>query len=287
MKSGMKTTAVLLILAASLCQGGWARAELSDAADVVELPAVAAPEKSGKWSPQQKMLAVNAVALTGLAAYGVSFWDYGDRTMHSESEHWFGRGTKSGGADKVGHFYTSYLAGRGFAALASYLGYDDHGAARVGALSSFLFTLGMEVGDSYSDFGFSHEDFVANTIGSFMAYLLADNPKLDALVAFRIEYYPRQSPQSDLVTDYENMRFLAALKFAGFDTLKSGPLRYLELVGGYYARDFDKDGRRTPKRNLFVGVGLNLSEVFRGWRGAGVFNYVQVPRTYVEAKHTF
>jgi hypothetical protein len=285
---GTKRLAFAMALAALICTmpggGVWAVGRGARAENgVADKPAVE------RWSPREKMLAFNGVALAGLAAYGVAFWDYGDRTAHATSEGWFGRGTDSGGADKVGHFYSSYIAGRGFAALARYWGYDEHGAARVGALSSFVFTLGMEVGDSFSqDYGFSHEDFIANTVGSLMAYLLVDNPRLDDLLDIRIEYFPRQSPKNDLVTDYENMKYLLALKFSGFKALKRGPLRYVELVGGYYTRNFDKKDHNTPRRNLFIGVGLNLSEVFGNWGTvAKTFNYVQVPYTYVSAKHTF
>ncbi|GAB6097662.1 hypothetical protein JCM14469_39160 [Desulfatiferula olefinivorans] len=231
---------------------------------------------------REKLLMVNLTGLSLLSAWGLMHWDYGERRPHTQSEGWFSQGTKEGGADKLGHAYSSYLFTQGMAALCEYWGYAGSEAALYGAASSFGLMGIMEVGDSFSSYGFSWEDFIMNTVGCWLGYTLYTNPDWARKVDFRIEYIPDFSVR-DLSTDYENMKFVTAVKAAGFDAITDPWLKRLEFQIGYYARGYSRnEARRT--RALYLAVGIGLAQVateLRRNRLSRVFNYVQIPYTYV------
>ena len=93
--------------------------------------------------------------------------------------------------------------------------------------------------------------------------------------------------QTDFTTDYERMKHLIAIKGEGFELFEDTPLEYLEFHLGYYSRNFNHDSLPLEgrERNLYVGLGVNLSKIFRPYMGnySTLFNYVQLPATYVEA----
>ena len=236
-------------------------------------------------SKEQKFRIVNASAIGLITLWGFAKWDYGSRSPHAQSEDWFGNDTKYGGADKLGHFWIDYTATRGLSALYETWGYPKDDAALYGALSAFAITGYMELGDSFSDFGFSWEDMTMNALGSVAGYYLYKYPQLAEKIDFRVEYSFNPT-QSDFSTDYENLKHLLALKGSGFAGLNQGLTKYLELHLGYYTRGFDDDDG-DKHRYLYVGLGLNVSELFarRGYRKtATFFNFVQPPFTYLEAR---
>ena len=94
-----------------------------------------------------------------------------------------------------------------------------------------------------------------------MGYFLYRSPDLAGKIDFRWEY--GFDPQgSDFSTDYENTKYLFALKLNGFDSTKNSILKHFELLIGYYTRGFAAE-EEVKKRNLFVGVGLNLTDLFQ------------------------
>ena len=56
----------------------------------------------------QKSLLLNVGGLAAVFAYGLWKWDYGQNSFETVDEGWFGRTTEYGGADKLGHFWSSY-----------------------------------------------------------------------------------------------------------------------------------------------------------------------------------
>jgi uncharacterized protein YfiM (DUF2279 family) len=233
-----------------------------------------------------KVLATNLAGITFITAWGINNWEYGDRKPHARREHWFGEDTRSGGADKLGHYHMSYVLSHGLAGLFQYWGYQPQRAARLGALSSFAMMSYMEFGDSFSDFGFSYEDFIMNGLGAYTGYYLLRHPDLMRKLDLRIEYRPRSS-ELDVFTDYNRTKYVAALKLGGFNRFRHHVSQYLELQLGYYTRGYTQTAE-TNERNIYIGVGINLSRVFsrRGYTGtARVFNYYQVPDIYLDATH--
>ena len=247
-------------------------------------------EENGGLTRSQKAWLLNIGATGGIIAYGIAKWDYGQRPWNTAREGWFGFDTGHGGADKLGHFWTSYMLSHGFAHLYRKWGYDDDTANLYGMGSSLLFQTVMEIGDGFSDFGTSYEDMVMNLAGVGAGYLLGKYPNIARKIDFRIEYTPDiQNSNFDLLTDYENQRFLVAIKADGFDAITNPWLKYTELHVGYFARGYEgrkPDDPDERNRTLYVGVGLNVSRLVQRYVNTRVFDYFQLPYTSVRADYS-
>ena len=253
-------------------------------------PCLAASSIIDSWNAlerEQKLLYTNVGGALAITAWGLVHWDYFERSPHADSEGWFGADTKFGGADKLGHVYTGYVTGRALSHLYEGWDYDPQQAKALGALSSFgLFGL-MELGDSFSSsYGFSYEDFLMNGVGSYAGYLLDTHPDMARKFDLRIEYNPRDG-KADLTTDYDNSRYLVALKLDGFGSLQNSFLRHFEFHAGYYTRGFDTVGverQRTP----YFGISLNFSRLARRYslrRTATFLQYYQLPGATLRMEH--
>ena len=237
-------------------------------------------------------------ALAGITALGAKSWDWGGSSFHFNNEHWFSKNTGSGGADKLGHAFTGYALTNAFAERLQAKGRSPERAALSASLLSTALMLYVEAFDGFSgDHGFSYEDVVMNSLGVGFAYLRQTNPRLKSLVDFRMEYKPSGYKGFKPLSDYEGQKYLFALKLSGFKSLKQSPLRYFELQAGYYSRGFSKEARNDGqfrRQNGFVGIGVNLSQLFFGYpseadryyerTGRFIFEHVQVPYTAVRAQ---
>ncbi len=235
---------------------------------------------------EQKLLAVDATAALLITAYGIAHWDYGKEGPSLVTEKWFSKESKDGGSDKSGHFYNSYHLAYNIAKLCKSWGYSEEEASIRGFLSSMgLMTL-MEIGDSFSDYGFSREDIIMNIFGGATGYFLYRHPEIDKKIDFRVEYRPTLET-TDFLTDFKRMKFLVSLKLEGFDFIEFEALKYLEFHLGYYVRGFA--GEETERtRHLFVGAGINLSRVFKKLsykRTATIFEFFQPPYTYLAVEN--
>jgi hypothetical protein len=123
-------------------------------------------------SKEKKMLTVNAATGAGIVLWGLSFWEYGQHKPRFESEGWFSEDTGDGGADKLAHFEATYITSHLFSNLYNKWGYENNDSAKLGALPGFGVMGLMELGDSFSEYGFSYEDLIMNGLGSCAAYLL-------------------------------------------------------------------------------------------------------------------
>jgi len=234
----------------------------------------------------QKLFLTTMAGVGVITAWGVAEWDYFSKSPHSDSEGWFSNGTKYGGADKLGHIYVSYVTSHGLAYLYEKWDFKKEKAALYGALSSLLIFGYMEIGDSFSEHGFSYEDLIANTLGNAFGYFSYRLPGLADKIDFRWEY-GFDPHGSDFTTDYENSKYLFALKMNGFKSMQNSILQHFELLLGYYTRGFSAENE-SKERNLFVGVGLNLTDLFQRYsynKTATLLRYIQVPYTYFEYAH--
>ena len=239
-----------------------------------------------------RVLYTNLVGAAVVTVWGVAFWDYFTIDPVLGDEGWFQEDTKYGGADKFGHMYSTYLWSLGFASLYEHWGMEEDESMIYGPLTSWLFQGIMEVGDSFSNSqGFSYEDMVFNTLGAGFYYLREKYPSLKSKLDLRLEYAPNFQDEADIFTQYNSMKYLFALKFSGFESMESNFLRYGELHLGYYTRGYQNHKDYTQKeRVVYVGIGINVSEVLAsmGWlKTSKVFNYYQVPYTYVPAGYDF
>ena len=237
---------------------------------------------------EQKVLLLNTAAAVSITIYGSINWDYFQSTVKTRSEGWFGRTTKNGGADKLGHLWSTYAASHLLASIYEKWGYSDSAANSLGALSSLGLQTLMEIGDGYSEgYGISYEDQLMNIAGAGAAFVLGRYPFLKSKIDLRVEYKP-SSVTDDPFSSYDHQRYLLALKLDGFDTFKDEYLGYLELHAGYFTRgyqDFRSNGPDNRERSIYFGIGLNVTKLVQKIfdTDIAVFNYLQIPYTSVRA----
>jgi len=247
------------------------------------------PQNHDGLSKEQKALLLNAGSVLAITTYGLVFWDYFQTAPKADGEGWFGRTTKYGGADKLGHFWSTYAVGHLFSYVYRWWDFDREEANTLGALSSLTVQTLMEAGDAFSaDYGFSYEDELMNVAGAGAAYILGKYPELARKIDFRFEYRPQKFRDltHDVLTNYDNQRYIVALKLDGFDVFHDSYLSYLELQAGYYTRGYEEWNPGSPdnrRRNLYFGVGFNVSKFVQNFVDTGFFDYVQVPYTSIGA----
>lgn len=231
---------------------------------------------------EDKLRYLNYATSGALITYGITFWDYSSKTkFHASSEGWFEKDTAHGGADKMGHIYVAYLSTHLYSNTYQYWGYNKEKALLYGVYSSLALTSIMEIADGFGKgYGVSYEDVIANLIGTAFGYYTYKYPWLDEKIDLRVEYPVNPSMfKKDFTTDYENMKYLFALKASGFKLFKNNYLQYLELYGGYYTRNYHWQDNENGKRETYVGIGINLSELL----GTKIFKYYQIPNSYLKS----
>lgn len=236
--------------------------------------------------------------VAGVTALGAYSWDWGSSTRFKfNSEGWFGEQTGSGGSDKLGHAFSSYALTNVLTDQLVRKGRPVERAALSAALTTQAIMLYVEVFDGYSNnHGFAREDLAMNLMGTGLAYARAVTPGLRERLDFRMEYQKSGDKGFRPLSDYEGQKYLLAFKLGGLEGLRQTPLRYLELQTGYYARGFSKAARDAGldrSRHTFVGIGVNLNELFFGQRssqedslrhaGRLFFEHIQVPYTAATA----
>lgn len=237
--------------------------------------------------PVTGLLIDTALVMAGVTAWGATQWDWGSETFHFHSEGWFDQTSKTGGSDKTGHLYMTYLLSRVMASRMQDRGLSLEASSLYGSLSALTAMTFLEIGDGTSPYGFSKEDLIADSIGALFAYLIRAYPKIDEYIDIRFEYLPlnASSGRSDYTTDYSNMRHLVAFKAMGFDALKQTPLSLLELQVGYYSRGYRSYDTVEESQHLYIGIGISLADLARRSEInvlKNVFEFYQPGHTYVE-----
>lgn len=241
------------------------------------------------------------IPFAGITAYGLANWNWGSSNSFSMNpEGWFGEDTGSGGADKLGHAFTSYFMNNVIADRLIREGRTPQRAALSSALTTQAIMLYIEILDGFSDdHGFSYEDLIMNMTGSALAYARTVNPTFRDLVDFRMEYQPSGYMGFRPISDYSGQKYLLSLKLSGIAPARKTPLRFLELQTGYFTRGFseaERDDGKERSRHRFVGIGLNLNELLFGrrqadegtWKNYGrlFFEHIQIPNTSVRVDNT-
>jgi hypothetical protein len=193
-------------------------------------------------------------------------------SFNVNNEGWFGKDTPNGGADKWGHFYSSYLGTRLMAKTFQWAGHDATTAAKIAGWTAGSVMLGVEIMDGFSlEYGFSKEDLIMNLGGVAFGALLELRPDLDEKFDLRFHYWRSDDAkllgEGDPVSDYSGQTYLLITKAAGFTALREKPiLRYLEFALGYGSRGYQPNpgqfAEQFPKeRNIYVGLSLNLNQI--------------------------
>lgn len=260
------------------------------------------PESGGSLGLGLKNSLIISTGALAVGAYGMSQWwqDGFAGQFRTRKEGWLGQGTEYGGADKLGHSFFAYatarLMTRGFEAA----GNADERARRLGMWSVLGVMMGVEVLDGYSKkYRFSGEDAVMNIAGVGLAYAMETMPALDRLVDYRLLYKPSPGSGYEPGGDYSGQTYLLVLKANGLPPWREHPvMRYVEFAVGYGTRGYEDTPRTDPRRDLYVGLSLNVSEVlartvFRGDDRSGrarraadlLLEFAQVPGTAVLKRH--
>jgi VanZ family protein len=170
-------------------------------------------------SKGEKLAITNVAIASGVLIWGFTQWGYGEENFHFDNEGWFEKETSNGGSDKLGHFYTNYLMARVVAPIYESWGYKSEDAALYAALTAGMLSgILIELGDGFSEHGFSSQDFIADVLGAAAGYFWHINPSLAQKIDFRVEYAPslHSDNVTDFTTDYEHMKHLVAIKANGF-----------------------------------------------------------------------
>jgi len=247
------------------------------------------PEIRSRWL-------ISGLTLT-TALYGfTSWWEDSSSEFRVRHEGWFEADSPNGGADKLGHGYSAYVATRLLTKGLQWAGHSRETAAQWAGITSGALSLGVEIMDGFTNkYGFSPEDMVMNLSGIGLGVLLDAYPPLDDLFDWRLKYWvsedARRLHDYDPVADYSGQTYLLVTKARG---LTDYPLvRYLELAVGYGSRGYqptDGTGSQLRERNFYYGLSLNLSQllndtIFKNRNNysqkilENVLEYVQVPGT--------
>ena len=250
--------------------------------------------KAARWE--------TGTTVAGVTAIGLTSWNWGSsKSFRWNPEGWFGEQTGSGGADKLGHAFTSYALTNVLADRLVREGRSPERAGLSAALTSQAIMLYVELFDGLSDdHGFAREDVVMNLLGTGLAYARTVSPTLRDTLDYRMEYESSGYKGFRPFSDYSGQKYLLAFKLGGVQALRDTPLRYLELQTGYYTRGFSKaerDAGLERSRHSFVGIAINLNELLFGRRteqesqlrnaGRLFFEHVQIPHTAVRSEQRF
>lgn len=232
----------------------------------------------------QKTLLLNAGSWVAVMGYGLAEWDYYKSSFHFKNEGWIGRDTTYGGADKLGHAWSCYVMSHLFSYIYRKWEYTDKEANLYGALSSLGVNEFMEIADGFSSSqGFSYEDMIMNMLGCGLGYILGEYPDLAKKFDFRLEITPRFDSQDlKFGTNYERYLYLLVVKADGFDFIENPYLRYLEFHLGYSARgyvDYKQGSPDDRHRDIYAGIGFNVSKLLQKYVKTTVLDYIQIPYT--------
>jgi len=238
--------------------------------------------------PKKGLVIDTLASSASIAAWGFKSWDWGSESSHFSNEDWFDYDSDTGGSDKTGHFYMTYLISRMISSRMEDRSWDLKEASLAGSLSGMLAMTLLEIGDGTSEYGFSKQDLIADGLGALTAYAIRTNPEVDKVLDVRMEYWPSSGYQdnADTATDYSGMKHLVAFKLSGFDRLKKSPWRFVEFQAGFYARGYRSyDDEDDKSQQVYVGVGLSLAAL-ADESGINVlknlFEFYQPGGTYVE-----
>ena len=254
-------------------------------------PTPLAPSPSdGWWSGQpkeNKLLYTNLAAAALIGIWGFIEWDYGSGGWNEADEGWFERDSKYGGADKVGHFWSTYAFADALTGLYKSWGYDSAKANTYAALSAWAVQLAMELGDATSESqGFSSEDLIMNTVGALTSVVMEHVPELDRKIDFRVEYV-FDSAVNGIFDDYSNHYYSVVLKLDGFDVFHDNFMKFVEFHAGYYSRGYGEEDEEHI-RSTYAGIGFNFSRLLmdNGWEKTGkTLEYLQLPYTVPKVSH--
>lgn len=196
------------------------------------------------------------------------------------AEGWFGAQTYAGGADKVGHFYTTYLTTRIIAHELQWGGFSAASAATAASILTLGFFVGIEIKDGYHrGFGFSNGDLLADILGVAAAQAMLWSPRLDEMFDLRIGYWPTSAfvrrvvdGDVDIGEDYSGMDFALWLHLGSLPVVARQPqwwlAHFIDIGFGYATRGYlpVPDDRSVVRERLpYIGLTFDAAALLDWW----------------------
>jgi predicted lipoprotein DUF2279 len=175
------------------------------------------------------------------------------KPFHVTREGFFGANTLDGGADKAAHFSDYFVISKEFAYIFGKLGFSESSALLLGLGTAMVGGALNEVGDGFSQPGFSYEDIVMDWLGAGTATLVSATRTGDLL-----------GVRTSHLDGYPHDVFSADLKLSGLArrfNLNIGPLRYLLLSVTYGTKGYPDGPVAERQRQVGVEIGLNLEQI--------------------------
>lgn len=175
------------------------------------------------------------------------------KPFHVTREGFFGADSLDGGADKAAHFADYFVISKEFAYIFGKLGFSESSALLLGLGTAMVGGALNEVGDGFSQPGFSYEDIVMDWLGAGTATLLLAT-RMNDLLGVRTSH----------LDGYPHDVFSADLKLSGLArrfNLNIGPLRYLLFSVTYGTKGYPDGPVAERQRQVGVEIGLNLEQI--------------------------
>lgn len=271
-----------------------------------QVPSVSLPSPRTVRLFDPKTVRVGAGILVAAPAIGYFAWWRGSTggSFRSANERWFQRDTYAGGADKASHFVVGYMAEQTLEGIYGRLG---HGPADTALLSLSTVALTgalIELGDGFSQYGFSWEDATANLFGALAAATLSRYGLRDT---FGVRYGLVKALIPDACcrfggygSDYSKEIYAFDLKLAGLLprwNVKPGLARFLLVSMTYGSKGYRYSDEEVRERNLGFEAGLNVPEILRAagvkessWWGKPLLiflSYFRIPYTAFGFRYDF
>lgn len=212
---------------------------------------------------------VTAGVVVGALVVGYfAWWRTSGRSFGFANERWFQRDTYAGGADKASHIFFGYLSTLTLQDV--YRSLDKTPAEARGLAFSVTVLTGVliEIGDGFSQYGFSWEDATANAIGATLATGLDAWGLKDTVgLRFGLMQTPRPPPccaYGGYGDDYSKEIYTFDLKLAGLLPrvgAKPGVARFLLVSGTYQTKGYRYSPPENRRREIGIEVGLNMREI--------------------------
>jgi Predicted periplasmic lipoprotein (DUF2279) len=201
----------------------------------------------------RKLLGALVIGLELGVTAGKGLIGHQAKPFHVTREGFFGPNTLDGGADKAAHFSDYFVISKEFAYIFGKLGFSESSALLLGLGTAMVGGALNEVGDGFSQPGFSYEDIVMDWLGAGTATLLLAT-RMDDLLGVRTSH----------LDGYPHDVFSADLKLSGLArrfNLNIGPFRYLLLSVTYGTKGYPDGPLAERQRQVGVEIGLNLEQI--------------------------
>jgi hypothetical protein len=260
-----------------------------------------APPPAPKLFTTPTTLVTAAVLLGGALEALSAPLQYGWTGWNTTNEHWFGRNTYAGGADKASHFIVMSGISRTLYETYTRQGHTVDESSGLAFATTFMVGTFVEVLDGVSVYGFSFQDLTADALGA-AAGIMIQRCGLQDLIGLRVGPAETEIPepaigssQEFLGVSYSNEIYVADLKLGGLITrLHGNPgfARFFLTSFAFFTKGFGYVPP-LPTRYQEIGfeIGLNFPEILKAfgvsdntWWGTGllaVFNFFRFPFTQV------